>query len=222
MKRIIFTFVLIVTALSVSAQFDFGIKAGYNSSLGFSNIDAIGDKTYTLDNVKAEMWNNFHAGIYARVFIKKFYIQPELIYSIQKKQYNMLDVLIDGTATDVDTYMNINSVVVPLFVGYKLLDLKFASLRVFAGPKFIMDAGSSLEYKNITSQQVTSAKLAEEFKNSQVDLDAGAGLDILMLSLEAKMNLVKDIGGKLKSGEDLRNIPVPTSNFVISLSWNLF
>lgn len=222
MKRIIFTLVLIVIALSVSAQFDFGIKAGYNSSLGFSNIDAIGDKTYSLDNVKAEMWNNFHAGIYARVFIKKFYIQPELIYSIQKKEYDMLDVLIDGTATDVNTYMNINSVVVPVFLGYKLLDLKVASLRVFAGPKFILDAGSSLEYKNITSQQVTSAKLAEEFKNSQVDLDAGAGLDILMFSLEAKMNLIQDIVGKIKNGEDLGNIPMPTSNFVISLSWNLF
>ena len=222
MKRIIFTLVLIVIALSVSAQFDFGIKAGYNSSLGFSNIDAIGDKTYTLDNVKAEMWNNFHAGIYARVFIKKFYIQPELMYSIQKKEYDMLDVLIDGSATDVDTYMQVNSVVVPVFLGYKLLDLKIASLRVFAGPKFIMDAGSSLENRNITSQQVTSAKLAEEFKNSQVDLDAGAGLDILMFSLEAKMNLIQDIGGKIKSGEDLRNMPVPSSNFVISLSWNLF
>lgn len=222
MKRIIFTFVLVVITLGAFAQFDFGIKAGYNSSLGFSNIDAIGDKTYTLDNVKAEMWNNFHAGIYARVFIKKFYIQPELMYSIQKKEYDMLDVLIDGSATDVDTYMQVNSVVVPVFLGYKLLDLKIASLRVFAGPKFIMDAGSSLEYRNITSQQVTSAKLAEEFKNSQVDLDAGAGLDIMMFSLEAKMNLIKDIGGKIKSGEDLRSMPVPSSNFVISLSWNLF
>jgi hypothetical protein len=222
MKRIIFTFVLVVITLGAFAQFDFGIKAGYNSSLGFSNIDAIGDKTYTLDNVKAEMWNNFHAGVYARVFIKKFYIQPELMYSIQKKEYDMLDVLIDGSATDVDTYMQINSVVVPVFLGYKLLDLKIASLRVFAGPKFIMDAGSSLEYRNITSQQVTSAKLAEEFKNSQVDLDAGAGLDIFMFSLEAKMNLIQDIGGKIKSGEDLRNMPVPSSNFVISLSWNLF
>lgn len=222
MKRIIFTFMLVVMALSATAQFDFGIKAGYNSTLGFSNIKSIGDKTYTLDNVKAEMWNNFHAGVYARVFINKFYIQPELLYSIQKKEYDMLDVMVDGTATDVETYMEINSVVVPLFIGYKLLDLKFASLRVFTGPKFIMDAGSSLEYRNLTSQQVTSAKLAEEFKNSQVDLDAGAGLDVLMFSLEAKVNLIQDVGGKIKSGEDLRDMPMPTSNFVISLSWNLF
>lgn len=222
MKRILFTFMLVVMGLSVSAQFDFGIKAGYNSSLGFSNIDAIGNKTYTLDNVKAEMWNNFHAGIYARVFIKKFYLQPELLYSIQKKNYEMLDVLIEGSATDVNTYVNINSVVVPVFLGYKLLDLKVASLRVFAGPKFIMDAGSSLEYKNLTSQQVTGAQLAEEFKKSQIDLDAGVGLDVLMLSLDAKVNLIQDIGAKIKSGDDLGKVTMPTSNFVISLSWNIF
>jgi len=222
MKRVFLAIAMIFATVGMMAQFDLGVKAGYNSTLGFNNLNMIGDKTYTLDNVKAEMWNNFQAGLYMRVFINKMYLQPELLYSIQKKEYELVDVMVDGTATNVDTYMDISTVVVPVYLGVKLLDLKIAGLRAFIGPKFILNSGSSLEYKNLTSQQITTAKLAEDFKNSQVDLEAGAGLDILMFSLEAKMNLVQDVGAKIKSGQDLRTIPVPTSNFIISLAWNIF
>jgi hypothetical protein len=222
MKRLFLAIVVIFATVGMKAQFDMGVKAGYNSSLGFDNINMIGDKTYTLENVKAEMWNNFQAGLYMRFFVNKFYLQPELLYSIQKKEYELKDVMVDGTATNVDTYMDISTVVVPVFLGVRILDLKLASLRAFVGPKFIMNSGSSLEYRNLTSEQITTAKLAEDFKSSQVDLEAGAGLDILMFSLEAKMNLVQDVGSKMKSGQDLRSIPVPTSNFIISLAWNIF
>jgi hypothetical protein len=222
MKRTFFTFILLLIVVAGRAQFDMGLKAGYNSSLGFNNLNMVGDKTYTLENVKAEMWNNFHAGLYARVFIKKFYLQPEFLYSIQKKDYDMTNVLVGGQAMNVETYMEISTVVIPVYLGYKLLDLKIASLRVFAGPKFIMNAGSSLEYKNLTSQQISAASLAQEFKNSQIDLDAGAGLDLLMFSVEARMNLVQDFGTQIRNRTGLNEMPVPTSNFVLSLAWNIF
>ena len=222
MKRFLFLFVFLSVFSGAFAQLDFGIKAGYNSSLGFDNLNMIGDKDYTLENVKSEMWNNFHAGLYARVFIKKFYLQPELLYSMQKKEYEMMDVIIGGTATDVETYMDISTVVVPVYLGYKLLDLKLASLRVFAGPKFIMNSGSTLEYKNISSEQVTLANLAEDFKKSQVDIEVGAGLDVLMFAIEAKVNVMQDVGSSFKGIDEIRNMTVPTSNFIISLSWNIF
>jgi hypothetical protein len=223
MKRFFYLFFVLMFSSIVHAQFELGIKAGYNSSLGFNNLSMIGDKTYTIDNVKSEMWNNFHAGAFARIFIDKFYLQPEVLYSIQRKNYDLLDVVLDGTATDVESYMEINTVQVPLYLGYKLLDLRIARLRMFTGPKFILNAGSSLEYKNITTQQMTSAKLAEDFKNSQVDIEFGAGLDVLMFALEAKVNLIQDVGSKFKSGDaNLKVTGMPTSNFVISLAWNLF
>lgn len=222
MKRIIFSTVFLFCLAITYAQFNFGVKAGYNSSLSLSNLSSVSDGTYNLDNVKGEMWNNFQAGLFARVFIKKFYIQPELLYSVQKKEYNMLDVLINNTETNVETFMNISNVEIPIFIGYKLLDLKIANLRVFAGPKFILDAGSSLEYQNITSEEVTAAGLFEEFKKSQVDLEVGAGIDVLMFALDARVNLVQDIAGKFNSAADLSTIQVPTSTFVISLAWKLF
>jgi hypothetical protein len=206
-----------------SAQFNLGLKAGYNSSLSLNNLNSLSEGSYDLGNVKAEMWNNFQAGAFARVFIKKFYIQPEVLYSIQKKEFDIKNVIIgDADPKDVNTYMDISSVQVPVYLGLKLLDLKVANLRVFAGPKFIMNSGSKLEYKNLTSEEVSASDLAQDFKDSQIDLEAGVGVDVLMFALDAKLNVMQDVAGKISSVNDLANVPMPTSTFVISLSWKLF
>ena len=223
MKRILFSTVFLFIITIAYAQLSFGVKAGYNSSLTLSNLSSVRDGSYNLGNVKNEMWNNFQAGLFARVFIKKFYIQPELLYSVQKKEYDMMDVMIDGTATDVNTYMNISNVEVPLLIGYKLLDMKVANLRVFLGPKFILNTGSSLDYKNIEDgQPVTADNLMKDFKDSQVDLEVGAGIDVFMFALDARLNLVQDVAGKFNSIDDVSTIKPPTSAFVISLGWKLF
>ncbi len=221
MKRILFSVVFLLFVAVASAQFNFGLKAGYNSSLSLENLGSLSDGSYNMDNVKSEMWNNFQAGAFARVLIKKFYIQPEVLYSVQKKDYELKQVLIDeDTRRDVNTYMNISNVEVPLLVGYKLLDMKVANVRVFAGPRFTMNAGSSLQYENLSEEEITVAGLAQDFKDSQVSIDAGVGVDLFMFALDARVNLIQDFQG-LKS-TDLKNISMPTNTFVISLAWKLF
>ena len=223
MKRILFSTLFLFFVMIASAQFNLGLKAGYNSSLSLNNLNSLSEGSYDLGNVKAEMWNNFQAGAFARVFINKFYIQPEVLYSIQKKEFDIKNVIIgDADPKNVNTYMDISSVQVPVYLGLKLLDMKVANLRVFAGPKFIMNSGSKLEYKNLTSEEVSASDLAQDFKDSQIDLEAGVGVDVLMFALDAKLNVMQDVAGKISSVNDLANVPMPTSTFVISLSWKLF
>jgi len=221
MKRILFITLVLTLATFTQAQFDLGIKAGYNSSLTLDNLGSVGDGSYTFDNVKSEMFNNLQGGIFARVFIKKFYIQPELLYSIQKKEYDMIDLLVSGDK--VSTVANISNVEIPVYLGLKVLDLKIANLRVFAGPKFIMDAGSSLQFKNLTNEQEITAKgLIDDFKEAKIDLEVGLGVDVLMFALDARLNVMQDIAGKINSVDDIEKIPLPKSAFVISLGWKLF
>jgi hypothetical protein len=221
MKRIFFITAVLLLATFTQAQFNLGIKAGYNSSLTLDNLGSLGDGSYNFDNVKGEMFNNLQGGVFARVFIKKFYIQPEVLYSIQKKEYDMFDLLVSGDK--VSTVANISNVEIPVFVGLKLLDLKIANLRVFAGPKFILDAGSSLQFNNLTDEQkITAAGLIEDFSKAKIDLEAGIGLDVLMFALDARLNLMQDVAGKIKSVDDIAKIPLPKSAFVISLGWKLF
>lgn len=219
MKRILFSTVFLLFVTIVSAQFNFGLKAGYNSSLSLKNLSSLSNGSYTMDNVKSEMWNNFQAGAFARVFINKFYIQPEILYSVQKKEYELKQVLIDeDTRRDVNTYMNISNVEVPILLGYKLLDLKVLNVRAFAGPRFTMNSGSSLQYENLTEEQITTAGLVQDFKDSQVSIDAGVGVDLFMFALDARVNLIQDF----QKTSNLKNISMPTNTFVISLAWKIF
>jgi len=218
MKKVIFAALLILTVSFVNAQVNFGIKAGFNSSLNLDNVASVKSGEYDLINVKSELNNGFHLGAFGRLFFDKVYIQPELLYSMQKKDYEFTIQDASSQDIDVEKYVTFSTVDIPLLIGYKLLDLKVANLRVFAGPKFRLNAGSQVSFKNLTnSDPIDVEALKGEFKDSQVGLEAGAGVDILMFSLDARMNLINSLHtASWETKPDLN------SNFVISLAWKIF
>lgn len=219
MKRTILTLAaLLITWLFANAQFNFGIKGGYNSSLSLDNISTVQSGTYNLSNVAGEVANGFHGGVFVRLGLgKKLYVQPELLYAMQRKTFNLSvsNLVNPGSLTNVDNYVNFSTVDVPVLVGYKIVDLKLMNLRVFAGPKFRMNAGSTLDFKTLTSgATIDKNQLIGEFKKSAVGMEAGAGIDVLMFTLDARLNLINDVyTAKWQSKPDLN------SNFVISLGW---
>lgn len=220
MKKLIISAVLLLFVTFTYAQLNFGIKAGYNSSLTFQNASSVTNGGYDLNSVKAEMWNNFQAGLFARVGFGKIYFQPELLYSIQKKNYNVSFIdAVQGNVT-LNKMANISTVDVPLLVGYKLLDLKIINLRVFAGPKLRFDANSSLGYNNITGGNFNTSSLVTDAKKAQLGFDLGAGVDVLMLSLDVRYNMIGDMYTTKFSSINLQNLPANT--FVISLGWKIF
>lgn len=223
MKKLIISAVLLLFVSFTYAQLNFGIKAGYNSSLTFQNASSVTNGGYDLNSVKAEIWNNFQAGLFARVGFGKIYFQPELLYSIQKKNYNVTfqDATQNNLLTTLNKTANISTVDVPLLVGYKLLDLKIMNLRVFAGPKLRFDANSSLGFNNITSgSHFDPNTLVTEAKKAQLGFDLGAGVDVLMLSLDVRYNLIGDMYTTKLSNINFQNLPANT--FVISLGWKIF
>jgi len=218
MKRLIFAAVLLLSFTMANAQFNFGLKAGYNSSLNFENISAVQSGDYNLDDVKSELAGGFHAGAFARIFIDKLYIQPEVLYSLQKKDYQITLQDISNNTVYVDKFVTFNTIDVPLLVGYKLLDLKVANLRAFAGPKFRLNAGSQISFKNLTEgANIDTEALKGEFKDSQIGLEAGAGIDVLMFALDFRFNLINDV-----YQANWATKPDLNSNFIISLAWKLF
>ena len=55
MKKVIFAAVLLLTVSFVSAQVNFGIKAGFNPSLNLDNVASVKSGEYDLTNVKSEL-----------------------------------------------------------------------------------------------------------------------------------------------------------------------
>jgi hypothetical protein len=217
MKKIIFFAVLLLSVSISNAQLHFGVKAGYNSSLTLQSMSSVTNGGYNANSVKNEIWNNFHAGVFARLGIGPIYFQPELLYSMQKTDYktNIIDAA-QGTY-DLQKYVSISTVDVPLLIGYKLLDLKLINLRVFAGPKLRFDAGSSLRYENLTGGTFNTNSVLSEAKKSKIGLEAGVGVDVLMLALDFRYNM---IGNMYET--KLTDYNLPASTFVISLGWKIF
>ena len=215
MKRLaVFTLVLLLI-LPATAQFNLGIRAGYNSSLSVNNISSVFDGTYNLNSVQNELWNNFQAGIFARVFMKKLYFEPALMYSLEKKELNFKDVA-TGNVT-FDSIADIKTVDIPLIFGLKLLDLKLANLRVFAGPKLRFNAGSTPTITN-EDGQFDMQNLTAQVKKANLGLEIGAGVDVLMFALDFRYNL---IGNMYET--KIENVKYdPASTFVITLGWKLF
>ncbi|MDO9154608.1 MAG: outer membrane beta-barrel protein [Paludibacter sp.] len=210
MKHLLIVALLLLSVTFVSAQFNLGVRAGYNSSLTVNNIGSVFNGTYNLESVQGEMWNNFHVGAFARIFINKFYIEPAILYSLEKKQYEITQVVMDGEVT-LDKFADIKTIDVPILLGLKLLDLKIMNVRAFAGPKLRFDAGTKLDVTDVSN-------FVYEVKKANLGMEIGAGIDVLMFALDLRYNLIGNMyETKL---EDVKFDPATT--FVVSLAWKLF
>jgi len=217
MKKTFLIFaVLLVLVNYTNAQLHFGLKAGYSSTLSLENLNSVTTGDYNLNSLKGETSNGFHGGVFVRLG-DKLYFQPELLYAMQKNEYEVTvsDVNNSNPAETGKKMVKFSTVDVPLLLGIKLLDFNLVNVRLFAGPKFRLNAGSSLDWENVSSTNIN--KLKGDFKSANVGLEAGAGIDVLMFTLDARFNLIKDM-----YQADWQSKPDMTSNLVISLGWKLF
>ncbi|MEI8271780.1 MAG: porin family protein [Paludibacter sp.] len=227
MKKFIFTAVLLLSFSFSQAQFHLGVMAGYNSSLTLKNIGDVANGSYNMTNVGNEIWNDFHAGVFARIPLgKMIYLQPEVLYSIQKKNFTLgiPDLLSGGKSITVDRFASFSTVDVPILVGVKLLDLKIVNLRAFAGPMLRFDAGSAPPtFGNITGGTFDTSKLVSEVQKANLGLEAGIGVDVLMFALDLRYNLIADMyKNPLSSLTTSSLTSIPANTIVVSLGWKIF
>jgi hypothetical protein len=219
MKKFIFSAVLLFFSVSAFSQIDFGVKAAYNSSVGLDKISSVTSGNYNVDSIRADVKNNFQLGVFGRLNFGKIYFQPELLYTMGKKDYTVtLEDTQNGPAS-YDKVVNISNIEVPLLVGYKVVDLiKMVNVRVFAGPKLTFNAGSSLKFENLDN--ITIDKLEKDVKNAQLGLEAGLGVDVLKFTLDARFNVIKDM--YQTKIQDVTVDDFQANTIVISLGWKLF
>jgi hypothetical protein len=221
MKKLILAAVLLLSVSFTQAQLNFGIKAGYNSSLGINDLGSVTNGTYNLKSVNAELSNGFQAGVFFRLGFSKLYFQPELLYSMGKKDYTIS--MNDASNTFIGTFnksVKISAIDVPLLLGYKVLDLKLVNLRVFAGPKLRFNAGSSLDFSTSGTSNFSASVLQKDIKAAQLGLEAGFGVDVLMLSLDLRYQVINDM--YQTKIQDVTIDKIPANTFVISLGWKIF
>lgn len=217
MKKNILIALLMLSFSFTHAQINFGIKAEFSALFDNNDLKVPTFDKYALTSINGDFTNGFHAGVFGRIYYNKLYFQPELLYAFGKKG---LDIKITstekGNSNSITFQKNatVKTIDIPLLIGYKLLDIK-----VFAGPKIRLNSGSTVEYKSINENGYRLADLTKDIKPAQLGFEVGFGVDLLMMTLDIRYNLINEMYQTKLNNVTIDNVPANT--FVVSLGWKI-
>ncbi|MCC5930521.1 MAG: PorT family protein [Cyclobacteriaceae bacterium] len=196
---------LVITVLGVQANaqklFMFGPRVGLSSStLDIKNID---DATFETEGAQL----GFHAGVFARISIPLvgIYIQPELLYTSTSGKVNVTE---PSTLVSQIRNYDFNRIDLPVMIGFK------------AGKIFRINAGPSFSY--LLSAEENGANILENYRSATVGYQAGLGLDLGPILIDAKYegNLSK-FGDQVKLGNQAFSTDQRLNQFILSLGFRL-
>ncbi|MDB2317559.1 PorT family protein [Flavobacteriales bacterium] len=179
MRNLILAIVLVFSSMSLSAQsFKWGAKVNVGSpDVSLSDIKEANNHIPDVKNASL----NLQLGLFARLQLLGFYIQPEAMFSNSKSELKF---------EDVTGEVKINKLDLPVMVGKRFLKI----FRVNAGPVFSLKL--SQDIKNVKN---TSDEIIANYKNATVGLQYGIGLDISMITIDLRVEKgLQSISDQLK------------------------
>lgn len=164
MKRILtLTALLFFIGVTAKAQiFTVGPK------LGVSNTTlSIKDNVATYESGEAKY--SYHAGLFARVKITGFYIQPEIYFNSVNGEYINADP--NQPVNEQRVEFDQRKIDMPVLFGWKM-----GPFRINAGPVASFNIGDEVDFDDSVS----------EYKNAVFAYQAGIGLDISKLIVDLR------------------------------------
>ena len=171
MKKLsVILFIVLFSVPAFSQFINFGFKAGaesntvpaYNISSGEFNIEAM----------KNASWG-FHGGIFTRINIQTLYIQPEVVFTSNSFDYEVVNFPPPYSSSrppssySVIKSQKFNRLSIPVLVG-----MKFGPLRINAGPAADIQIGTP-------KALIDDPKFKDMYKEAVWGFQAGIGVDIL-------------------------------------------
>jgi hypothetical protein len=209
MKKIILLSAMIFSIIFTYSQgINLGVKVGYNSTL------TLNDLHYNTQKFEHEFFGNMHFGGFFRFNFDKLYLQPELLYSMQRKDYDLTIVDNDIDMSAFNNLVKIKTIDVPVLLGYKLLDAKAVNLRAFVGPKFRFNTGLSDKIKDETVDGIVT-----DFKKAVLGFETGVGIDVFMFTLDVRYSYSGNLyETKWKDAKGIFE-GISTSGLILTLGW---
>ena len=204
MKKVFLLFAALFMATVANAQFDIciGPKLGYQTT----------KLSVKKDNIKSDFKGNMTFGVFGRVTVKKFVVQPELLY-FKSGKVLQLDVMGDdwglGNLVPNPTLtINQANLALPIFLGYQFLDLDLIKMRANVGPVFYFALGEA-EYV-VEGQDKPLEGLGDATKKSTLGGALNLGVDVWKLTLDINYSfgLSKVFNDEFK----VRNVSIPVAD----------
>lgn len=184
MKKVLLLFAALFVATIANAQFDIcvGPKVGYQAT------------KLSLDkqSIKSSFKGNMTFGVFGRVTIKKFIVQPELLYFKSGKVFEISVIDdnfgIDNPALNPTFTFNQANLALPIFLGYQFLDLDLIKMRANVGPVFYFAVGKTEYSSNFTGDD--NHKM-QESPNENMTMGAALnlGVDVWRFTLDINYSL---------------------------------
>jgi hypothetical protein len=180
-KFIIILITLIAISLvgsNVHAGLDLGGKLGYNAAKLSTNLDSI----------KSSMSSGFHIGAWARIG-KRFHVQPEFIYTMSNTTFENV----------WKQRVTVNSLDIPVLLGFNLINSDALKLRINAGPKVSLPLSTKLKDLTLTGP-IEDVKL----NSTNWSIQMGGGVDFLIFTVDIRYqvglnNVLNELNGKSTS-----------------------
>jgi hypothetical protein len=199
MKKLILIFAITFIASTAFSQISFGPKIGYTTSK--LSIDK--------SNIKSDLKSSFQFGAFLRLGTK-IYVQPEINWVTEGGVFKPISL---GSLSPFEDDVKLSTIQIPFLIGVKVFDLKVANLRVFAGPSASIVTDKTIEGTNDLGIKV------DHIEDLIWGLQIGAGVDVLMLTLDVRYNIglskvIGDVDGTIFDSK--------TNGFNVSLGWKIF
>ncbi|HNQ59769.1 MAG TPA: porin family protein [Bacteroidales bacterium] len=198
MKKIILSVVFVIIGAQVFSQITFGPKIGINLNHLSTDFDQM------ITDVKNESKSGLQIGAFLRIG-GKTYFQPELLYSARGGKFTGIP---QGETKESQYTYSMDAIDIPFLVGSKIINIPFVKVRIFAGPvaSFFLDK----EMKKDDNKEDQ-----EQLKDGVWALTLGAGVDILMFTLDMRYELgLNNISNT--PGQSIKN-----NLFNITLGWKI-
>lgn len=197
MKKFLFVASAILLCSLSYAQMIPGFSIGPKIGASFSKF------TTDENQITEEMKSTFHFGAFAR-FGKKVYFQPELLVMSRS------GILKHDDFPGSSSKLKVNTLDIPLLLGVKFADLKVLNVRAMAGP-----VASLAINKTIDAENWENAIGEDDLKNVLWGLQFGAGVDLLVFTIDLRYEL------GLNNLSELENFDLKNNMFTIGLGWKI-
>lgn len=196
---------LLSSAASQAQIFQLGPRFGVSSSnLRFDQVTNANAQTISQSDARL----GFHAGIYSRVMLLGFYVQPELLFTSTSSEIAITSA--NGTTI---SQMNFAKIDVPVMVGKRF----FRIARVNAGPVFSTLLKADARQGNITED------VSSQYKSASVGFQIGVGVDLWKLNADLKYEgSFSALSDNVTIGGQSFAASTRPSQFILSLGWRLF
>lgn len=212
-KIIVAIFVLSMTAVTAKSQFlRFGPKVGISAAKAVvdESFDYNGGNlTYTSGDRKV----GFHAGLYSRITIASFYLQPEVLFSSVNGQIDIDGEDGDNSPVKEAWDLSYNKIEVPVLLGKSFGKV----LHIDAGPVFNYMLTNDAREGGILDE------VKQNYNQATVGYQVGFGFDISDITIDFRYegNLSK-LGDSVNFGSESFSTDLRDNMFIVSVGLNLF